>query len=280
MKVVLADYSGFCFGVKKAIDMVYDKTSRKTEGAKLFSLGPLIHNQQVVNELEKKGVSVKDDISAITDGSIIIRSHGVPQEVYEKARSNSLDIIDATCPFVRRIQNIVKDYCQNGYEIVIIGNPKHPEVIGINGWCNYKSYIVSNEEDVKDVPYSKKLCIVAQTTIPVSHFNRITELLKVKGDKVEIFNTICNATMERQDAARKLAKEVDAMIVVGGYHSSNTQKLVEICRAEKPNATFHVESVDDLVEDDLKDFKVVGVTAGASTPQWLIEPLIEKLKKI
>ncbi|SCZ01330.1 4-hydroxy-3-methylbut-2-enyl diphosphate reductase [Alkaliphilus peptidifermentans] len=280
MKVILADYSGFCFGVKKAMDMVYDEIKEKGMEKELYSLGPLIHNQQVVEELENKGVKVEDDIEKIQKGSVIIRSHGVQKDVYSLAGEKSLDIVDATCPFVRRIQNIVENYHKDKYEIVIIGNPNHPEVIGINGWCNNQAFIIQEEEDVKKIPYSEKLCIVVQTTMSTPHFQKIAKLLEEKGNKIEIFNTICNATKERQDAARKLAKEVQAMIVVGGYHSSNTQKLVDICKEERPSTTYHVESVHELQDEWLIDIDVVGVTAGASTPQWIIDELLQKLNRI
>ncbi|NLM04769.1 MAG: 4-hydroxy-3-methylbut-2-enyl diphosphate reductase [Clostridiales bacterium] len=280
MKVILADYSGFCFGVENAINTTLKEIDNKDENKVVSSLGPLIHNDQVVKELKDKGVNVINNIDDAIEGSIIIRSHGVPKNIYEKAKNNKLEIIDATCPFVRRIQNIVKSHEERGYNIVIIGNPSHPEVIGINGWCNNKAIIIEDEEDIKKIPKTDKLCVVVQTTMSLAHYEKISNKLDSLANEVVKFNTICSATKERQSSAKNLAEKVDVMIVIGGFHSSNTQKLVEICKSVKPNATFHIETLKDLPLNELSKYKTVGITAGASTPQWIIDEIMEKLKSI
>lgn len=280
MKVILADYSGFCFGVENAINTTLKEIDNKDENKVVSSLGPLIHNDQVVKELKDKGVNVINNIDDAIEGSIIIRSHGVPKNIYEKAKNNKLEIIDATCPFVKRIQNIVKSHEERGYNIVIIGNPSHPEVIGINGWCNNKAIIIEDEEDIKKIPKTDKLCVVVQTTMSLAHYEKISNKLDSLANEVVKFNTICSATKERQSSAKNLAEKVDVMIVIGGFHSSNTQKLVEICKSVKPNATFHIETLKDLPLNELSKYKTVGITAGASTPQWIIDEIMEKLKSI
>lgn len=280
MKVILADYSGFCFGVEKAINTTFEELEKKQVKDNISSLGPLIHNDQVVKDLEKKGVKVFEDINNISTGSVIVRSHGVSEEIYEIAKDKGLNIIDATCPFVRRIQNIAKKYHDKGYTIAIIGDPKHPEVIGINGWCNNEAIIIKDEENLEQMPKVNKLCVVVQTTMSVDQYEKIIELLENYANEIITFNTICSATKERQLSAKNLAEKVEAMIVIGGYHSSNTQKLVSICQEIKPDTTYHVETVEDLPLKAIKQYQIVGVTAGASTPKWIINEIIHKLSNI
>ncbi|SDK48608.1 4-hydroxy-3-methylbut-2-enyl diphosphate reductase [Natronincola ferrireducens] len=280
MKVILADYSGFCFGVEKAINTTFGELEKKQKDQNIYSLGPLIHNNQVVKNLEEKGIEVIENIEDLSEGSIIIRSHGVSEKIYEELENKGLNIIDATCPFVRRIQNIVKNYYGKGYTIAIIGNSCHPEVIGINGWCNNQAIIINKEEDIHKVPSVDKLCIVVQTTMAVEQYNTISEKLENYAKEVVKFNTICLATKERQNAAKHLATKVDAMVVIGGQHSSNTQKLVSICKKIKPNDTFHVETIKDLPINTFKKYETIGVTAGASTPRWIISEAIETIRNI
>lgn len=280
MKVILADYSGFCFGVEKAITKTFEELNNNNKNEAICSLGPLIHNEQVVEELQNKGIKVINDIQDISEGSLIIRSHGVSQDIYENAEAKGLNIIDATCPFVRRIQNIVKNYNDKGYTIVIIGDPKHPEVIGINGWCDNKAIIMQEEKDINKILKVDRLCIVVQTTMSMTQYDKISKKLEDYANEIVKFNTICLATKERQIAAKDLANKVDAMVVIGGYHSSNTQKLVTICKHMRPNSTFHVETSKDLSLGLLKQYDLVGVTAGASTPKWIIDEVIEKLRNI
>lgn len=280
MKVILAKHSGFCFGVEKAINTVYAKMSEENLNKPLYTLGPLIHNQHVVKELQQKGIKVINDINEVSNGVIVIRSHGVPENVYEIANSKGLELVDTTCIYVKRIQNIVKEYYLKGYTIVIVGNPNHPEVIGINGWCDDKGIIINNISQVKQIPFLINVCLVSQTTMTFDTFEEISNILKDKTSNLRKFDTICAATKQRQDSSRHLAKNVDAMVVIGDNHSSNTKKLLEICECENPGAAFLVQSLDELPIEQLKKYQVIGVTAGASAPKWLIKDIVEILEKI
>ena len=278
MKIIVAENSGFCFGVKEAMDTTLDVLKSNLDKS-ISSLGPLIHNKQAVEKLEELGLNVIDNIKDIDLGKVIIRSHGVPLDVYEAANVNKIDLVDCTCPFVRKIQKKVKDSSDKGKNIVIIGNPDHPEVVGINGWCDNKAYIVNSEEDVRNMPKLNNVCIVAQTTATTDNFIKLSELIANKSKDIEICNTICNATKTRQNACKELAEKVDAMIVIGGYHSSNTQKLVSISK-EYCKDVYHVETVAELPLEILKNFSVIGITAGASTPTWIIEEVYDKMLEI
>ncbi len=279
MRIKVARNSGFCFGVEKAVNKAFEATLQNKEN--IYSLGPIIHNKQVIGKLIETGLDVVNTIEEIQHGTVIIRSHGVGIDIYDQAELKNLKIIDTTCPFVRRIQNIVKDYYQNGYKIAVIGDPKHPEVIGINGWCKNQALIVQSESDIpEDMDYYDKLCIVVQTTMPLSRFETLSEQLSQRAEHVEKFDTTCFATKERQESAKELALEVDAMVVIGGYNSSNTQKLVDICKRIRPHSTFHIETASSLDPQDFKDFESVGITAGASTPEWIIQDVIKYLNKL
>lgn len=277
MRIIIAENSGFCFGVNNAIEStkkILNESDRKT-----YSLGPLIHNTQVINQLKKEGLTTIENIEEVNDGRVIIRSHGVPLYIYDIAKKKNIDLVDCTCPFVRKIQNKVKEFNDIGYQIVIIGDPKHPEVIGINGWCNNSAIIINSEEDIAVMLNYDKICIVAQTTFFEGKFDKLVELVSKKGKKVEVFNTICNATQLRQKSCEEIAKISEAMVVIGGYHSSNTQKLVEISRKLCDN-TYHIETVDELPIDELKSYKTIGLTAGASTPSWIIKEVYDKMSNL
>jgi 4-hydroxy-3-methylbut-2-enyl diphosphate reductase len=276
LKIILAEYSGFCFGVEKAISTSINVVEKSKN--KVYSLGPLIHNNQVINKLKEKGLNIIEDINEANNGKVIIRSHGVPLDVLLRAKENNIEIIDATCPFVKKIQHKVKEYYEQGFQIVIIGNPDHPEVIGINGWCNNSAYIINSEKDVNTMPAYKKVCVVAQTTATREKFEKLSQMVAQKCEKAEIFNTICNATKLRQNACEEVAKIVDAMIVIGGYHSSNTQKLVEISKKHCKN-TFHIETASELPINKLLKYDKIGITAGASTPDWIIKEVIERMNE-
>jgi len=279
MKIKVARNSGFCFGVEKAVNKAFDATQQNKTN--IYSLGPIIHNKQVIGKLMETGLDVVNTIEEIQHGTVIIRSHGVGKNIYDRAELKDLEIIDTTCPFVRRIQNIVKDYYQKGYKIAVIGDPKHPEVIGIDGWCDNQALIVQSESDIpKDMKHFEKLCIVVQTTMPLSRFETLSEKLSQRAEHVERFDTTCFATKERQESAKELALEVDAMVVIGGYNSSNTQKLVDICKEILPQSTFHIETALALNPQDFNDFETVGITAGASTPEWIIQDVIKYLNKL
>ncbi len=271
MKVVLAKTAGFCFGVKRAVDTVYEQVGKDD----IYTYGPIIHNEEVVKDLEKKGVKVihtEDELNKITSGTVIIRSHGTAKKVYDILNEKKINYVDATCPFVKKIHKIVKEYGQRGYEIVIIGNDKHPEVEGIKGWCDSKVSVIENTEEANNYSASnnQKVCIVSQTTFNYNKFKDLVEIISKKGYDIIVLNTICNATEERQVEASRVASQVDAMIVIGDKHSSNTQKLFEICKDECEN-TYYIQTLDDLDTQSLQFFGSVGITAGASTPNNIIE---------
>ncbi|WP_069649524.1 4-hydroxy-3-methylbut-2-enyl diphosphate reductase [Caloranaerobacter ferrireducens] len=277
MDLLIAKNSGFCFGVEKAVKTTLHTLDENKYN--VFSLGPIIHNEQVINLLERKGLKIINNIKDVNKGKVIIRSHGVPLDVYSYAKNIGLELIDCTCPFVRNVQKKANEFFNNGYTIVIIGNPKHPEVIGINGWCDNQAIIVNSEYDLNKVPLSDKLCIVSQTTMTLEKFQKLSQLVQEKGKLVKIFNTICNATKLRQESTKEIAKKVNAMIVIGGHHSSNTRKLAEISKKYCHNV-YHIETLGELPFNKLKNFKMIGITAGASTPDWIIEDIVNNLKNM
>lgn len=272
MEVTLAKSAGFCFGVKRAVDTVYKEIEKNNP---VYTYGPIIHNDEVVKDLEKKGVKVIKNLEEIDDipkGTIIIRSHGVSKKEYDTILEKGFQIVDATCPFVKKIHNSVLKESKNGKEIVIIGNANHPEVQGIKGWSEGNCTVIETEEEALkySISNNKKVCIVAQTTFNYKKFKDLVEIISKKGYDILALNTICNATEERQTEARKLAKVSDAMIVIGGKQSSNTQKLVEICKSECDD-TYYIQTLVDLDLEKLKSFRSVGITAGASTPNNIIK---------
>ena len=273
MQVKVAKSAGFCFGVQRAVDTVYEQAEKGVRPISTY--GPIIHHDVVVEDLKEKGVEVLnslEELKKVEKGTIIIRSHGVGREIYELIREKGLDCVDATCPFVKKIHKIVDKESAAGKEIIIIGNDKHPEVEGIKGWCRTKAYVIESAEQAEELCASETvpLCIVSQTTFNYKKFKDLVEILdKKRYDKI-VVNTICNATEERQTEARQIAGEVDAMIVIGGSHSSNTQKLFEICRNECEN-TYYIQTVCDLDLEVLRSTGLVGITAGASTPKKIIE---------
>lgn len=279
-EVKLAKSAGFCFGVKRAVDMVYEEAKK---GGRIYTYGPIIHNEEVVNDLEKKGVRVinnEDELDDINNGTVIIRSHGVPKKIYDTMISKGLNVIDATCPFVKKIHNIVMEHSGPDDIIIITGNRNHPEVEGIRGWSNCTTYVVENEEEIDNLPYfsGKNVYIVAQTTFNYNKFKELVEIIKKKGYNSSAVNTICNATEERQTEAKSLALESDAMIVIGGKHSSNTQKLYQICKKECAG-TLYIQTLDDLELNELTSVRSVGITAGASTPNNIIEEVWQACQK-
>lgn len=275
MKIYVAQNSGFCFGVKRALRKTFEAVKEKDNS--IYTYGPLIHNKQVIDKLKKSGVKSVEKIDDAKDSTLIIRSHGIPLDIYDKAKMSNIEIIDATCPFVRRVQEIVKEYYNKGYKIIIIGNPNHPEVIGINGWCNDSADIIEEYNEIEKIDFAQKMCVVAQTTITIEKWNSIVKELNKKTKELREFNTICLATKDRQEACADIAKKVDAMIVIGGYHSSNTQKLFEISK-NYCNKSMHIETADELEFKKLEGCEKVGITAGASTPEWIINDVIKKIE--
>ena len=276
MKIEVAEFAGFCFGVKRAMDMAWKELENAKEN--IYSLGQLIHNTQAVGKYKEKGLKVIDAVEGELSGSIIIRSHGVSLDVYNSLKQQNLSIVDATCPFVKKIQDIVYKSFSEGKAIVIVGNPKHPEVIGINGWCKNSAKIVKTIDDIESYSWDdSEYSVVAQTTMNIDQYEHIKKKLTAIVDHIEFHNTICLATKERQDASKILSKKAQAMIVIGGYHSSNTQKLTEICSQNCP--TFHVETKEELDMRLISSYSYLGITAGASTPDWIITEVVEYIQE-
>lgn len=273
MDVKLAKSAGFCFGVKRAVDQVYEQLEKKD--GPVYTYGPIIHNEKVVEDMEKRGVRVlhsEAELKEITAGIVVIRSHGVGKHIYDILQKPGLTIADATCPFVKKIHRIAAAQQNEGRRVVIIGNPGHPEVEGIRGWCAASALVVENPDQIESLPVlpGEKLCIVAQTTFNYNKFQDLVEIFTKKGYDILVLNTICNATQERQVEARRIASEVDAMIVIGSRNSSNTQKLYEICQKECEN-TYFIQTLGDLNSECVNSVRSVGITAGASTPKQIIE---------
>lgn len=273
MEVITAKSAGFCFGVERAVNTVYSEIEK---GGKIYTYGEIIHNEEVVKDLSDKGVRIigsKDELEALDEGTVIIRSHGVSKDIYKIIEEKEgLNLVDATCPFVLKIHRIVEEESAKGRNILIIGDEDHPEVRGIIGFSETPVTCIKTAEEAENyVPESgKALSVVAQTTFNLHKFNNIVEILSKKCYDVHTVNTICNATEQRQTEAGEIASQTDAMIVIGGRHSSNTRKLYEIC-SERCADTRFIQTVNDLDPDSLKGVKKVGITAGASTPNYIIE---------
>ena len=281
MNVILAKSAGFCFGVKRAVNMVYEEID-KADGP-IYTYGPIIHNDEVVKDFKAKGVVVisnLDELESLPKGKVIIRSHGISRAEYEQIKEAGFEIVDATCPFVRKIHRLVDEHSSQGEHILIIGDPSHPEVVGIKGWVNSNDVtILDSLEKAESLMLNceKKLCIVSQTTFNYNKFQDLVEIVQKKGYDICVLNTICNATEERQTEARQIAKEVDAMIVIGDKHSSNTQKLFEICNTECER-TYYIQTSKDMDYSLLKSINNVGITAGASTPNNIIEEVSKNVR--
>ena len=272
MKVELAKNAGFCFGVEKAVNTVYEEAKKGNEI--VYTLGPIIHNEEVVKDMKKRGVEAVGikDLDSLPKGTVIIRSHGVSRDIYNFVKESGHRVVDATCPFVKKIHAIVSVQSCMGNTVVLIGNAEHPEVMGIKGWGDENTYAVENIEQFINLKLKKdkEIITVAQTTFNHKKFQEIIDKISLLGYDVRCFNTICNATQERQVEAKNIASNVDAMIVIGDKKSSNTGKLVEICREECKNTVF-IQTLDDLNYDALLSVNSVGITAGASTPKHIIE---------
>jgi len=282
MECILAEHAGFCFGVKRAVDFVYELLEQDT---KIYTYGPIIHNEEVVNELSLKGVTVidsPDEIATLNEGTLVIRAHGIPKSVNDIINSNkNIKCVDGTCPFVKRIHNIVAEESSKGNQIVIIGNANHPEVLGIKGWVNNDVYIVENKDEAINVSLNSEIpvCIVSQTTFNINKFKELVDIIAKRGYTVNVVNTICNATKERQESAGEIASKVDVMLVIGGRNSSNTQKLFDICKEKCPN-TYYIQTTDDLSFDLPGTASKVGITAGASTPNKIIQEVQKYVRRI
>ena len=279
--IIVAQTAGFCFGVRIAVDMA------KQAGEKLghaYTNGPIIHNKQVVNYLKSIGVEEMQDYSQLKPGdTVIIRSHGVPPKTERMLKELNINVLDATCPFVKKVHDKVKQLVEEGYFVVIIGEEGHPEVIGTLGHLEEvdgKGVVVENFEDlVKKVPKRNRIGVVAQTTQSEDFFREAVGYLAENTEELKVFNTICDATSVRQEEVKKIAPEVDVMIIIGGKHSGNTQRLYQISKALNPN-TYHIETADELQNQWFENKENIGISAGASTPDWIIQEVVNKIKEI
>ncbi|MCI8785095.1 MAG: 4-hydroxy-3-methylbut-2-enyl diphosphate reductase [Eubacterium sp.] len=285
MQVTLAKSAGFCFGVKRAVDQVYQEAEHSR--MPVYTFGPIIHNETVVKDLEEKGVYAIggiEELKHLPKGIVVIRSHGVSKEIYEKIAAEGFRIVDATCPFVLKIHRFAEDYSKKGYHILIIGNASHPEVEGIKGWSDPAgTTVLQTAEEARNFKLPEgengrpNVCIVSQTTFNYNKFQELVEIIEKKGYDIIVLNTICNATEERQKEAAEISAKADAMIVIGGSHSSNTQKLFEICKKECEN-TYYIQTLDDLDPGQFRSIDNVGITAGASTPNNIIEEVQKNVR--
>lgn len=278
MKVLLADEYGFCFGVERAVEMVEESLE---EGDTVRTLGPLIHNEQEMDRLGKFGVSTISEPVQIKRGeTAVIRAHGVTPQVQKELEEKASKVVDATCPFVTRVQKLAARAAAENRHVIVVGNPDHPEMIGVKGYAPEHAFVIKDETEVAGLPRLTKPLVVSQTTIKAKTFYDTAEAIKSKtDDEVQIVNTICSATRDRQDAARALAGEVDAFYIIGGRHSSNSRKLLAVCQEQCPKS-FLIETEEEINEADLVDAKQIGVTAGASTPEWLIKKVVAHLEQI
>ena len=274
MKIFIADNAGFCFGVRRAFNITEKELQKKS--GNIYSLGQLVHNQDVVKSFGNKGLKPINALNETDGGKVIVRSHGIPKSKEAEIRNANLDLVDCTCPDVKSVHKKVAKYHEEGYNIIIIGDSIHPEVVGINGWCDNKAFIVNTIEDADQLPNMDKMCIVSQTTNTQEKFDTLSNVIKTKGQDVQIFNTICQATTDRQNSAKEIAKKVDAMIVIGGHNSSNTSKLYEISK-KYCQTVYHIERITELSLQELSKFNTIGITAGASTPDWIIKEAIEEM---
>ena len=278
MEVTVAKTAGFCFGVKRAVEKVYEQIG-KTEKP-IYTYGPIIHNEQVVGDLQEKGVEVIDtleELRTIRDAVVVIRSHGVGKDVYDILKENGVEIVDATCPYVKKIHRIVEKQTAEGRRVLIVGSEDHPEVQGIKGWGDERTKVIENMDALRRLalPEDEKLCIVSQTTFNYKKFQDLVEKISKTRYDITVLNTICNATQERQVEAMRIASQVDVMLVIGGKHSSNTQKLYDICRKECKN-TYYIQTLGDFNPECISSVRSVGITAGASTPNNIIEEVHTK----
>src|SRR5918911_4724469 len=278
MEVLLADEYGFCFGVERAVEMVEGALA---EGSTVRSLGALIHNSQEMQRLEAEGVRTIDSPDeASEDVTAVIRAHGVTPMVQLELESRAARVIDATCPFVTKVQKLAERAASQGRDVVVAGNPDHPEMIGVIGYAPNNTYVVRDATEVANLPLLHAPIVLSQTTIKLQTFLEVAEAVKAKADaEPQVINTICSATRDRQDAAPALAGEVDAFYVIGGRHSSNSLKLLSVCK-EQCEKSFLIETPEEINPLDLEGVERVGVTAGASTPDWLIKQVVERLREI
>ncbi|UCE83645.1 MAG: 4-hydroxy-3-methylbut-2-enyl diphosphate reductase [Deltaproteobacteria bacterium] len=279
MRVKVAKNAGFCMGVRRAIDLVLNAARDRQPDEIIHTYGPLIHNNQVLEMLETRGIRCLANLEEVEKGRIAIRAHGIPPQERKEIKEQGFKIINATCPRVARVQGIIKKHALQGYDVVIVGDDNHAEVIGLKGFANGRARVLNKREEVDQLPEMEKLLVVAQTTQDERAFKTIADRLRERYPGAKIFNTICDSTHNRQEEVRALCDEVEAMVVVGGRQSGNTKRLAEIAAATGI-PTFHVETAEELDQSQLQEFDLVGVTAGASTPNWLLRRVVYELESI
>jgi 4-hydroxy-3-methylbut-2-enyl diphosphate reductase len=276
MKVIIAKQAGFCFGVKRATQMAFEAAGKDQN---TYTLGPIIHSPQVVGKLEELGIHALDSLDGLECGTIIIRSHGVEQKQINDAQNKNLCIVDATCPFVKKAQEDVKSLSEAGYGVIVVGDADHPEVQGIVSYGGEKVFVVASGEEVRKLPKMSKVGVVAQTTQSFENLKNVVCECLQRGGEIRVYNTICDATAVRQEEAKELAGQVDCMLVIGGFNSANTRRLLEVCAEIQPR-TYHIETAAEIDPAWFHDVELVGVTAGASTPKWIIDEVVSKIEAL
>ena len=277
MKIIVAKTAGFCWGVKRAIDKVMDL--RSTTSTNIQTYGPLIHNPQILDRLDNQGIKTSNKLKDIESSHVVIRTHGIPPEERKMIQRKDVKILDTTCPDVAKIHARIKRSVRAGQSVIIAGHQGHPEIKGIMGYAGEKGFLVESVEDVEKLPHLDNVGLVSQSTFSKSGFAEIAEAVLRRFPNAEIFNTICDATHDRQDEVKNLARDVDVMIVIGGRSSSNTKRLAEVS-TESGAKTFHIETEAELKAEMFETAEVVGVTAGASTPDWIITRVVDKIEEI
>ncbi|MCK4576844.1 4-hydroxy-3-methylbut-2-enyl diphosphate reductase [candidate division WOR-3 bacterium] len=277
-KIILAEKAGFCFGVKRAM-AIAEKTAKFNSNKPTYTFGPLIHNPQAVSYLESMEVRPIHSLNDVKPGKLIVRSHGLPPQIITEAKEKGFEIIDATCPFVRRTQDFAKTLLNENYEVVLIGEADHPEVIGIAGHTNGKAIIIENESDLKKLTGKMRIGIVSQTTQSLENFKNLVMKIRKIGKEVKIYNTICRETQKRQKSALMLAKKADIMFIIGSKNSANTTHLAQLSQ-QTGKPTYHIEKFSEISPEWLKGKKIIGISAGASTPSYVIKDVITYLKSI
>jgi 4-hydroxy-3-methylbut-2-enyl diphosphate reductase len=277
MRIRIANHSGFCFGVKRALKIA--QNIRKEREGEVVTLGNLIHNKRVVEELNNKGITSIEDISQIEEGTVIIRSHGISPKVIEELQKKEIEIINATCPFVKRIQKLAEKLADEDYEIIIVGNHKHPEIKALKGYTKGKEVIIEDLKEVLSLPKKSKRAVIAQSTQDISLFKEIVKCLLGRTRELRVFNTICDSTRIRQNSTTELARQVQVMFIVGDRKSSNTNKLYNLSKKIQPR-TYFIEEAKDITPEMISYVEEIGISAGASTPQELIEEVIDRIKKL
>lgn len=276
MHVKLVDATGFCMGVQRAVSMTLKAADRGE--SKICTYGPLIHNPQVIELLKGKGIEIISDLRELHSGIVVIRAHGISPQKKKEIEETGAQILDATCPRVKRVQKIIRQYATQGYATLIVGDKEHAEVVGLLGFSQGKGFVVTSEEEVEDLPGLKKVCVVAQTTQNERSFNQVSRRVKERFTESLIFNTICDSTQKRQGKTLELARQVDGMVVVGGKNSGNTLRLVKLSESTG-TPTFFIEHEDELDMERLKFLATVGVVGGTSTPLWILERVVKRIEE-